>query len=213
MIEDEGLEVLASVVAPIISLMRRTGYFDLRAEASRLGPNYFVTLATFEKPARRLLAKKNARFWPLLIDELPHESARKYFRAHGMNRLVGQMTDSDMRFIKKFVLQNWPIEAKEAARKLKNSYICSPARIKRIIRTERIIALNGSKLENELGKGRYKYKIWCCVSDGASRKSHKKRDGEKRLLNEPFSGGIMFPGDGPASECVNCRCILLYSNS
>ena len=42
-------------------------------------------------------------------------------------------------------------------------------------------------------------------------KSHQKVDGEIRELDEPFSNGLMFPGDpaGGAAEVVNCRCALL----
>lgn len=211
MIEEEGLEVLASVVAPLIALTRKTGYFETAQREANKDPMTYLTYAGFWRPTRRLLAKKNARFWPLMIEEMRHVRSRKYFEAHGMNRLVGQMTNSDIRFLKKFLTNNFGIYEKEAARKLKDSYICSPARIKRIVRTENHRCRNGGDLEYELEKGVVKYKIWHCVSDPASRKSHVKRHKEKRLLNEPFTGGVMFPGDGPASEVVNCRCRLTFA--
>lgn len=54
-------------------------------------------------------------------------------------------------------------------------------------------------------------KQWDSTMDNRTRKSHQKVDGEIRELDEPFSNGLMFPGDpsGGASEVVNCRCALL----
>ena len=54
-------------------------------------------------------------------------------------------------------------------------------------------------------------KQWDSTLDGRTRPSHQKIDGEIRELDEPFSNGLMFPGDpaGGAGEVVNCRCALL----
>ena len=54
-------------------------------------------------------------------------------------------------------------------------------------------------------------KQWDAALDKRTRASHAKVDGEIRELDEPFSNGLMFPGDpnGGASEVVNCRCALL----
>lgn len=54
-------------------------------------------------------------------------------------------------------------------------------------------------------------KQWDSTLDGKTRPSHRKVDGEIRELDEPFSNGLMFPGDpdGGAAEVVNCRCALL----
>lgn len=54
-------------------------------------------------------------------------------------------------------------------------------------------------------------KQWDSTLDGDTRPSHRMVDGEIRELDEPFSNGLMFPGDpaGGAGEVVNCRCALL----
>ena len=54
-------------------------------------------------------------------------------------------------------------------------------------------------------------KQWDATLDGLTRESHVAVDGEIRELNEPFSNGLMFPGDpaGGAAEVVNCRCAYL----
>lgn len=60
-------------------------------------------------------------------------------------------------------------------------------------------------------KGADVVKQWDSTLDGNTRESHQKVDGEIKELDEPFSNGLMFPGDpsGGASEVVNCRCALL----
>lgn len=54
-------------------------------------------------------------------------------------------------------------------------------------------------------------KQWDSTLDSKTRKSHQRVDGEIKELDEPFSNGLMYPGDpnGGASEVVNCRCALL----
>lgn len=54
-------------------------------------------------------------------------------------------------------------------------------------------------------------KQWDSTLDGETRESHQAVDGEIRELDEPFSNGLMFPGDpdGEAAEVINCRCALL----
>lgn len=60
-------------------------------------------------------------------------------------------------------------------------------------------------------KGADVVKMWDASLDGRTRPAHRKVDGEIKELDEPFSNGLMFPGDpdGGASEVVNCRCALL----
>ncbi|MBU5470138.1 phage head morphogenesis protein [Falcatimonas sp. MSJ-15] len=60
-------------------------------------------------------------------------------------------------------------------------------------------------------KGADIVKQWSAALDGRTRESHRRVDGEIRELDEPFSNGLMIPGDheAPASEVVNCRCALL----
>lgn len=54
-------------------------------------------------------------------------------------------------------------------------------------------------------------KQWDSTLDGKTRPSHRVVDGELRELDEPFSNGLMYPGDpkGSAGEVINCRCALL----
>ncbi len=60
-------------------------------------------------------------------------------------------------------------------------------------------------------KGADVVKQWDSTLDSSTRESHQVVDGEIRELDEPFSNGLMFPGDpsGGAAEVINCRCALL----
>lgn len=84
----------------------------------------------------------------------------------------------------------------------------------RIVRTEghRIqvqSAMNACQDAKDMGADVVKQ--WDSTLDGRTRPSHQIVDGEIRELDEPFSNGLMFPGDpaGGAGEVVNCRCALL----
>jgi SPP1 gp7 family putative phage head morphogenesis protein len=68
---------------------------------------------------------------------------------------------------------------------------------------------NGSFLT--YGQAGVEKKEYLATMDDRVRDSHAAMDGEIRPINEPFSNGLMFPGDpsGPAEEVINCRCTLL----
>jgi len=53
-------------------------------------------------------------------------------------------------------------------------------------------------------------KTWIATMDGRTRDSHLDMDGETVPLDEPFSNGLMYPGElaGPPAEVYNCRCAL-----
>jgi len=56
-------------------------------------------------------------------------------------------------------------------------------------------------------------KIWYTCGDDRVRESHERINGEERELDEPFSNGLMYPGDeeSPEStpeETYNCRCTM-----
>jgi len=221
---EEGVGILREAIPLYMRFLVAVGYFDLRShlrsldEAKALAGTSptgtaYVTYG-FWQPLRRELARKNAKFWPLVVEELPHERAKQYFLAHGLSdRLVKDMTATDLNFLKRFMYTHW-VGEDQAEKMLRESAICAPSRVKRIVRTERTKARNGSALERGIEKG-YTHKTWVCAGDERSRKHHRARDGSKVRINEPFpaTGGVpvMFPGDGPAFECVNCRCRLILS--
>lgn len=80
----------------------------------------------------------------------------------------------------------------------------------RIARTEMQTAHNMGVMQSfqELG---VEYKEWRSAHDGRVRTSHIYMDGEIAPLDEPFSNGLMYPGDksGRIEEWINCRCSMV----
>ena len=55
-------------------------------------------------------------------------------------------------------------------------------------------------------------KTWQTSGDDRVRDSHVGMDGETVGYDEPFSNGMMFPGDGDdPDEVINCRCTVAYN--
>lgn len=78
-----------------------------------------------------------------------------------------------------------------------------------IARTEVLVASQEGTFSG-YQQGNIDLKIWVSTPDEKTRDSHAEVDGEEQPLNQPFSNGLMFPGDpeGDASEVVNCRCTI-----
>lgn len=210
--ELEAIKCLLAIRSPVIGALTKSGYFAAAMRATEEDPSYYVTLATGPQ-LRHQLISKNRLFGPFVLEEIPSLRGRQYFRAHGLNRLAGQMAETDINYIKKIFVDNWPVHEKRAIELLTKSPLCSPARARRIGRTETNRAINGSRFEKEVERRLYKYKIWDAVGDSSTRPLHKRRDGIKVRLEEsfPFGDHPYFPGDGSARESVDCRCLLGYS--
>ena len=54
-------------------------------------------------------------------------------------------------------------------------------------------------------------KEWRSTLDDKTRDSHQQLDGERVPIDEPFSNGLMYPGDatGAPAEVYNCRCTYI----
>jgi len=85
-------------------------------------------------------------------------------------------------------------------------------RAERIARTEVIGASNLGSRAAAKASGLPLVKEWLATRDGRTRESHVAIDGQRKPLDEPYSNGLMFPGDarGPAGEVINCRCTEIY---
>ncbi len=212
--EIEAVTALLRIVSPSVKALRKAGYFFWAEREAEADPEVYVTLA-LGNPLRRTLARESAAFFPVVLEEIPSLRGRNYFKAHGLNQLARNMADTDIKYLKKLFIDNWPVHENQAAKLIGESPLCSPARARRIARTEKNRAINGSRLEKEIERGIYKYKIWDAVGDRSTRPLHKKRDGVKVRIDEPFpyGGRPMSPGDGPAFEAVDCRCVMGYSQN
>lgn len=89
----------------------------------------------------------------------------------------------------------------------------SLARAERIARTEVGGALNEGEYARALDADVFEIKEWLHSGNRrAPREWHVDMDGEEAAMDEPFSNGLMFPGEqgAPAEEVVNCGCGVIY---
>lgn len=101
--------------------------------------------------------------------------------------------------------------------KLSDSYLL--LRGETVARTETLGALNLASAEaaeqmiEKSGVQRQNVmKVWRATNDGRTRESHVELNGDSVALDERFSNGMAYPHEpgAPASEVINCRCILDY---
>jgi len=81
------------------------------------------------------------------------------------------------------------------------------SRTELIARTETVSTVNYGNIET-MAAGGVKKHTWLTAIDGRERPSHAAINGETVKIGEPFSNGLLYPGDpgGDASEVCNCRC-------
>ncbi len=85
-----------------------------------------------------------------------------------------------------------------------------------IARTESAGALSQGSWDQAQEMGDlYQSKEWLAFSDAETRESHTACMAQGRIrIDTPFTNGLMYPLDpsGSASEVINCRCVLAYSD-
>lgn len=88
----------------------------------------------------------------------------------------------------------------------------SSSRAEVIARTETVSGFNAASREAAGGSGVVSGKRWLTAGDDRVRESHAAMDGEEVGLDEPYSNGLMFPGDpeGDPDETIQCRCVEEY---
>jgi len=83
----------------------------------------------------------------------------------------------------------------------------------RVARTE--VTQSAGYAQNESAKqgGVMTKHSWLSSRDDRVRDSHVMLDGEEKMLNEPYSNGLMFPGDpsGDPAETIQCRCVEMFT--
>ena len=87
-------------------------------------------------------------------------------------------------------------------------------RARLIVRTETVKATNITQLAAADNEDFEMEKQWIAIEDNRTRRSHSHAgvDGERVALDQPYSNGLMFPGDpeGGPEEVCNCRCTQGY---
>jgi len=84
-------------------------------------------------------------------------------------------------------------------------------RAMRIAKTEVTTASNIGLYEAAKSMG-MREKIWMCSREDSVRHGHRLMDGQRAAINDPYSNGLLFPGEpkGPTGQIVNCRCFQTF---
>ncbi len=83
----------------------------------------------------------------------------------------------------------------------------------RVARTEVTQSAGFAQHESAVQSEVMRHHSWLSSRDDRVRDSHAIIDGEEKLINEPYSNGLMYPGDpsgGPA-ETIMCRCVEMFN--
>jgi SPP1 gp7 family putative phage head morphogenesis protein len=152
------------------------------------------------------------------------ELMRQYYGIDLLNDASG-ITDYTRAVIQK-VLDRAAIEGWSPDRivyELRTNSELSTMRARRIARTETVTAANQAAMLYASESGFEMEKVWIAVKDKRTRHNHKTIDGTQLDIGEafPLAGGTVLmqqPGArtqenglaSPASEVVNCRCVVAF---
>ncbi len=128
--------------------------------------------------------------------------ADQYFKEHGVE-FVKQLTRTDREKLKRLLEKYWGVGEDVFAREIKNEYLFSSERAKRIYRTETHMAHEAGAYMFARGGGA-KYKMWLGNQQNACGICSRLH-GEIQPVDRPFSHGTMFAHAHP-----RCRCTTLY---
>jgi SPP1 gp7 family putative phage head morphogenesis protein len=143
------------------------------------------------------------------------------YSAEATNRLTGPVADSiwnDLRLKVSKAIESG-MSTERLADEIRTMGEFSKYRAETIARTEANGAYNIGNYQSAqaLGDVGPVEKYWISTSDDRTRPTHVEADGQIRAFADPFIVGgaeMLYPHDpaGPASEIVNCRCVmaLLY---
>jgi hypothetical protein len=138
-----------------------------------------------------------------------------YFAKFLLNKVVNPISQTTIDFINKVldqaIAEGWGVD--QTVKELEESD--EPKwRARLIVRTETVRATNFTQLSAADNSEWEMEKQWIAIEDKRTRASHSHAgvDGQRISLYEPFSNGLMFPGDpeGPPEETCNCRCTMGY---
>lgn len=154
--------------------------------------------------------KKSFGYNPQFIEDVI-----QYFSKYILNKVVVPISRTTINFIEE-VLQHalgegWGVD--KTVQELEDSDI-TKNRARMIVRTETVRATNFAQLAAADDEDYEVEKQWIAVEDNRTRPAHSHSgvDGERTNLYDPFSNGLMFPGDpmGEAAQTINCRCTMGY---
>jgi hypothetical protein len=159
---------------------------------------------------------------PMGFNEAIINLMREYFGINLLND-AELMTQYSREIIAKVLSDSLPLGLSfdEIVKKLLVNPEFSAMRARRIARTETVTAANGaSMIYVRQSKAKWN-KVWIAVKDSRTRHNHRDIDGTTLDIDSPFKlpdAEMMQPGARkqpnnlavPASEVVNCRCVVAF---
>ena len=145
------------------------------------------------------------------------DKAVQKFIATTVAKKVVKITETTRKMIRNIIKKSEAAgeSIEQIASKIDDLYLeqIIPNRSEVIARTEVIGASNAGNRFAAKQTGLNLEKQWLSTRDDRVRESHEEIDGEKRPIDEPYSNGLMFPGDpsGEPEEVIQCRCTEIYN--
>lgn len=134
-----------------------------------------------------------------------------YFKKYLLEKVVVPISRTTINQIEAVLQQaiagGWGVD--KTVKQLEESPI-TKVRARLIVRTETVKATNFTQLAAADNEDYEMEKQWIAIEDKRTRRSHSHAgvDGERVDIDQPYSNGLMFPGDpqGEIEEIANCRC-------
>jgi hypothetical protein len=207
-------KALQSQIEAAIEVVKRDGVHTAAAQLPAVVINDQIGSVVLElyRTAASQAAKKykpNIKAAGFGFDQLFINGILDYLKRFLLDKVVVPITNTTIAFIdailKTAVKEGWGVD--ETVKNLRGSGI-TKNRAKMIVRTETVRATNYTQLAAADSEDFEMEKSWIAIEDKRTRRSHSHAgvDGERVPLYEPYSNGLMFPGDpdGAANETINC---------
>lgn len=140
------------------------------------------------------------------------DRVKKFLDKYLLSEVVLPISQTSIKDIDRVLTEgiNQGLGVEEIIARLENSDI-PEWRAKMIVRTESARATNFTQVAAADDQDYEMEKQWIAIEDNRTRLTHSNHggvDGERKPLYEPYSNGLMFPGDprGGGAEVINCRC-------
>jgi SPP1 gp7 family putative phage head morphogenesis protein len=115
--------------------------------------------------------------------------------------------------IQRSLLEGWNKgeTERQLIKRVQKEFDVNEERAYTIAHVEELCAHNKTEMQNLRSSG-YTSKRWITSADELVRPSHKQCKKQGAIpINQPFSNGLMYPGDlsaGKLDECLGCRCYI-----
>lgn len=164
----------------------------------------------------------------MAVNEVWRNEVNAYLKKYLLDKAVDPISDYTRRLILDIVRAaiDGNLTLEETVQEIVNMGEINQMRAMRIVRTEVTSATNFGHMLGAYDSDFVYQKKWVEVKDGRTRASHRHGQnvdqrgrivqgvgGEIVDLTQPFSNGLMYPGDtGPAKpeERINCRCVVTF---